>query len=332
MKRVLVTGGSGFIGRALSRRLADLGCDVYSAARGAASGDARERVHAVQADVLDRAAIGRAAEGVDAVFHLAGRVHALDEVGAPDALYQRENVEGTRNALDAAIAGKAARFVFFSSVKAMGEATAGCVDETAPAAPATAYGRSKLAAEQLVLDTARREGLHAVCLRLPLVYGPGNKGNLAQMVRAIDRERFPPFPKVPNRRSVVHVANVVDAAILAAESPAANGQCYIVTDGRPYSTRELYELICRGLGKRVPRWSVPLGALKAAARVGDVVGRVRGRRAMFDSDALEKLTGNAWYSSEKIEKELGFRPRVTFDEALPEMIAWYRSTSAIPAC
>jgi nucleoside-diphosphate-sugar epimerase len=91
-------------------------------------------------------------------------------------------------------------------------------------------------------------------------------------------------------------------------------------------------MIARGLGKRVPRWSVPLGVLRAAARVGDVLGRARGKRAMFDSDALEKLTGDAWFSSEKIAKELGFRPRVTFEDALPELIAWYRSTSATPAC
>jgi nucleoside-diphosphate-sugar epimerase len=82
------------------------------------------------------------------------------------------------------------------------------------------------------------------------------------------------------------------------------------------------------LGKRVPRWSVPLALLKAAAYGGDAIGRVRGRRFTFDSDALEKLTGDAWYSSEKISRELGYRPKVTFEDALPEMIAWYRSTNA----
>jgi nucleoside-diphosphate-sugar epimerase len=332
MTRVLVIGGSGFIGRALTRRLADLGREVRSAARRKDSGGGCAGILAVEADVQDRAAIGRAADSVDTVFHLAGRVHALDEVTGSGDIYQRANVEGTRNVLEAAVAAKAKRLVFFSSVKAMGEGTAGCVDESAPPAPVTAYGRSKLAAEQLVIETGRREGLHVVCLRLPLVYGPGNKGNLVQMVRAIDRNRFPPFPKVTNRRSMVHVSNVVDAALLVADAASANGECYIVTDGRPYSTRELYQLICYGLGKRVPNWSVPLGALKAAARVGDVIGRVRGRRPMFDSDAMEKLTGDAWYSSEKIAKELGFRPRVTFEDALPDLIAWYRSTSVSPAC
>lgn len=328
MPRVLVTGGSGFIGRALSQRLAETGSEARIAARRPALGFEHRQIQTVEVDVLDRAAIVRAAHGVETVFHLAGWVHALDEAQASDEIYDRANVEGTRNVLEAALAHGAKRFVFFSSVKAMGEGTVGCVDETALCAPVTAYGRSKLAAEQLAIEVGRRAGLHVVCLRLPLVYGPGNKGNLTQMVLAIDRGMFPPFPAVKNRRSMVHVSDVVDAALLVANHPAANGQCYIVTDGRSYSTRELYELMSRGLGKRIPRWSVPLGVLKAAARVGDVAGRVRGKRAVFDSDALEKLTGDAWYSSEKIEKELGYRPRVTFEDALPELIAWYRSTSS----
>jgi nucleoside-diphosphate-sugar epimerase len=121
------------------------------------------------------------------------------------------------------------------------------------------------------------------------------------------------------------VANAVEAACLAAARPAASGQTYIVTDGRPYSSRELYELICKGLGRAIPGWNVPLPVLRGLARAGDVIGRVRRRRFFFDSDALEKLIGSAWYSSEKISRELGYRPSVTFEEALPELVAWYRA-------
>ena len=144
------------------------------------------------------------------------------------------------------------------------------------------------------------------------------------MISAIDRGIFPPLSEVGNCRSMVHVSNVVEGAILAATNPVANGQCYIVTDSRPYSTRELYEMICRGLGKRVSRWHVRLEALRILGRVGDFIGRVRGRRFLFDSDALNKLIGSARYSSEKISRELGYHPSITFEEALPELIAWYR--------
>jgi UDP-glucose 4-epimerase len=133
---------------------------------------------------------------------------------------------------------------------------------------------------------------------------------------------------VKNRRSMVHITDVVEAAVLAAFHPVANGQCYIVTDGRPYSTREIYEMICRALGRRVPSWSVPPPVLKSLARVGDFLGSVRGRRFPFDSDALEKLTGSALYSMAKISRELGYRPRVTLEDALPEMISRYRQAAS----
>lgn len=91
-----------------------------------------------------------------------------------------------------------------------------------------------------------------------------------------------------------------------------------------YSSRELYELICKGLGRAIPGWNVPVPVLRGLARAGDAIGRLRGRRFFFDSDALEKLIGSAWYNSEKISRDLGYRPVVTFEEALPELILWYR--------
>jgi nucleoside-diphosphate-sugar epimerase len=268
-----------------------------------------------------------AAAGCDTVFHLAGRVHALSEIADDQALYDSVNVEGTRNVLAAAIACGVKRFVFFSTVKVLGEGGPACIDENCESLPQTAYGRSKLAAENLVFDYARGSGMHAACLRLPLVYGPGNKGNLFRMIAAIDRGRFPPLPEINNRRSMVHVSNVVAAALAAANNPNANGQCYIVTDADAYSTSALYQMICRQLGRKAPRWRCPGGFLRVLGRVGDLIGRLRGKRFFFDSDALDKLVGSAWYSSEKISRELGYRPAIEFSAALPELIDWYRASS-----
>lgn len=100
----------------------------------------------------------------------------------------------------------------------------------------------------------------------------------------------------------------------------ASGQRFIVSDGRVYSTREMYDLMCRALRQRPPRWSVPLWCLAALGYLGDTIGRVRGRRFLFDSDALEKLIGSAWYSSKRIEDRLGFRAKWDLEKALPEMI------------
>jgi len=323
--RILVTGATGFIGRHLVTRLCRDGHVVRALAHDPGwPTTCPEGIESVVGDVCDAQAMKTLAAGCDAVFHLAGKSHALSEVRGDKEVYRAINADGTRHVLEGAAAGGARCFVLFSSVKAMGEDAPECLDESREARPATAYGRSKLAAEHLVLDYGKRVDLHVVCLRLPLVYGPGSKGNLFQMVSAIDRGFFPPLPDLENRRSMVHVSNVIQAALLAATSPAANGKCYIVTDARAYSTRKLYEMICRELGKQIPQWHTPLVVLKVLGRVGDMIGLIRGKRFLFDSDALEKLIGSAWYSSEKISRELGYRPSVEFEDALPEIVRWYR--------
>jgi len=262
--------------------------------------------------------------GVQAVFHLAGKVHDLAECTPDPGEYARVNLDGTRRLLEAARAAAVERFVFLSSVQAMGDTASACADETSTPHPATGYGRSKLEAEGLVLNESN--GLpHAVCLRPPLVYGPGQKGNLDRMIRAVDRGLFPPLPDIGNKRSMVHVRDVVDAVLLAATRPQANRRCYIVTDGRAYSSREIHGAIADALGKRMPPWHVPLAALRAMARAGDLIGRVGGRRFIFDSAALEKLVGSAWYSSERISGELGFQATTDFAQALPEIVSLYRS-------
>jgi nucleoside-diphosphate-sugar epimerase len=154
-----------------------------------------------------------------------------------------------------------------------------------------------------------------------MVYGPKAKGYLPQMIRFIRKGIFPPLsPKLKNKRSMIHVEDLVQAAILAAENELSSGQIYIVSDGKEYSTYDLYAAIRRGLGRQMPRWSVPCSLLAGAARVGDVIGKVRGRRFLFDSDVLEKLTGSAWYDTGKAERELGIVPQWDLESALPEII------------
>jgi nucleoside-diphosphate-sugar epimerase len=282
-----------------------------------------EKVQAVQADLTEPQSLAGACAGVEAVFHLASYAHAEPDPDGGDAQrHRRVTIEGTRALLDAAVRAGVRRFVFFSSVKAMGEGDASCLDEGCTLPPVTAYGQSKRAAERLVMHAGQRHGLHVCALRLPLVYGgSGAKGNLPRMIAAVRRHLFPPLPEVGNRRSVVHVEDVVRAALLAAENRRAGGQTYIVTDGEVYSTRQLYDKICRALGRPAPAWSVPMGLLRAAARLGDGVEQLNRHRFPINSDALQKLTGSAWYSSRKISDELGYRPEHNLDSALLEMVA-----------
>lgn len=262
-------------------------------------------------------------DGVDTVFHLASYAPAAGDVERAE-MHQRVTVDGTSNLIDEAIAARVRRFVFLSTVKAIDEGGEECRDEQTAPNPQSAYGRAKLAAEQMILSRAAQSGMEAVVLRLPVVYGPRAKGNFARMLAAIARGRFPPLPETHNRRSMVHVQDVVRASLLAARHPQAVGKVYIVTDGLAYSTRQIYERMCEALGLRAPRWSIPATIFRTLARTGDAVNRVAGRPLLFDSDAWQKLLGSAWYSSAKIERELMFAPTQTFWDALPHMAEQYR--------
>jgi nucleoside-diphosphate-sugar epimerase len=320
-----VTGASGFIGTALCRRLQTLG-RVRALLRRPDAGPWDESVVAdLAADELPRDALA----GADVVFHLAGKAHAAGAEASDDSDHRALTVEGTRRLLEACRRAGVARLVFVSSVKAMGEGGDAPLDEASEPAPRSEYGKSRLDAEELVL----RGGYvaHTVVLRLPPVYGPGHKGNLARMIDAVDRGRFPPLPRVRNRRSMIHVDDVVSAALLAIERPAAAGRAFIISDGREYSTREIYEWICASLGVEVPRWTVSRSFLRALARAGDALGRVRGRPSPFDSDAYEKLLGSAVYDTSAAREALGFVPHWDLPSALPAMVDAFRRRHPAPS-
>ena len=348
-KQCVVTGAGGFIGRKLAHALKErgnyvCGIDVHHAEGSCDQFDEADITEPLAATLF---------KGVDTVFHLAGKVHALSEVKQDDQQYYRINTEGTRNVLEAARVAHVRRVVFFSTIKAMSRDEGGwrtaedgrrrteggaggrldgptrpvgvvarAFSEEDVVEPDTAYGKSKFEAEKLVLHGGYVP--EPVVLRLCMVYGPGAKGNMQKMLQAVAKHRFPALPEVNNKRSMVHVDDAVRAAMLAAKRTEAVGQTFIVSDGCSYSTRKMYALMCQALGRRPPGWSVPVPFLRALGLVGDAIGKLRGKRFVFDSDALEKLIGSAWFSSKKIETMLDFKPEWNLEKALPEMVAEIR--------
>ena len=201
----------------------------------------------------------------------------------------------------------------------MGEESDIRLDESCDPQPISVYGKSKLEAEKLVLGGGYVAS--GTVLRLAMVYGDSNKGNLPRMIKAISNKWFPPFPKIENKRSMIHVNDVVQGAILVASREESTGQTYILCDGIDYSTRQLYEIICNALGKDIPVWAIPVFILYLIAKLGDIFKYIIGRRILFDSDYLQKLIGNSYYSSKKIESDLGFSPNYTLFKAMPSIIS-----------
>lgn len=311
----LVSGASGFIGGRLMASLRSSDRDCRALVR-----QPSQDLDTVVVDLADRQALLSACKGIGRVFHCAGYAHAFSALNVDDASrHQAINFDGTRNLVEAAGQAGVNRFVFLSSVKAMAEPGDLLANEDWPGEPTTAYGRAKRAAEAAVLAAGKRYGMHVVNLRLAMVYGSGGRGNLQRMGRPVQRGLFPPLPETRNHRSLVHVDDVVGAMRLVAEDDRANGRTYIVAAPEAPSGRQLYDALRAALGMPCCNWSVPESALRLAGRVCDGLEVVARRRLPLDSEALDRLLGSAWYSPARIERELGWRAKVSLADGLREM-------------
>lgn len=317
MKTALVTGATGFVGRNCCQLLRAGGWRVVALARkpGDSVGD-----RSLPFDLASGCRLPDFGEPVDTIFHLAAKAHALAETAAEVGDYERINIGGTEQVVEAAGRNGVRAIVYVSSVKVFGDAQQrpdrGLTEVDAPG-PDTPYGRSKLVAERVVLGAAAVP--HRVVLRPALMYGVKVKGNLARMWTAVAAGRFPPLPETGMRRSLVHRDDVCSVLELAAVAPAASGRVFHVTDGCPLSAREILDAIRVAQGRPPLRIAVPVPILKCAAWAGDIAGGVRGRRFPLDSDSLRKLIGPAWFDGARLEHELGWRPRRSFHDAATEL-------------
>lgn len=303
----MITGATGFIGRRMMQP-GDRGLVRNPEAM-------PETVHG---DLLDPSSLATACAGIETVFHCAGYTHAFTS-SDPD-VHWRVNYEGTRNLVEAAGRAGVNRLVFLSSVKAMAEPNDECVSEDWPGEPATPYGKAKRAAEDAVLEVGAKFGMHVVNLRLAMVYGRGGRGNLDRMARGLRAGWFPRLPESGNRRSLVHVDDVVEVMRLVAGRPEANGRSYIVADPQAYSGWEICDAICTALPTPTLRWSAPARLLRAGGLVGDILGAVLHRPLPLNSEVVDRLLGSACYSPARIERELGWRARVGLVEGVREML------------
>ena len=303
---VLVTGASGCIGRAVLRRLAADSHRVRGVARGPAPQDlpyaewVRGDLGALPADDL----LG----GCDAVVHLAALVHCRK--AQPERAYFEQNAAVTRRLVRAAStrALEPRRFVYASTVAVYGRDHDLCADEATPVMPKTPYARAKYDGERSVAE------LGGTVLRFPMVYGSGDRGNLARLARAIFARRFVRPSRAENLRSFLGSRNAAEAVALALRADRP-GDVYLVTDGADLTLAELVDLVALGVG-RPPPPSVPASLLLGAATLGSVLRRV-GLPAPLTREEWFKLTGTLRFSSEKAKAALDYRPVETPEAGVP---------------
>jgi nucleoside-diphosphate-sugar epimerase len=265
MPSVLVTGANGFIGAALCSRMASAGWSVRAAVfpSGAPvpAGASAVPVGGVDGKTDWTAALA----GVEVVVHLAARVHVMKETAVdPLEAFRSVNVEGTRRLAQSAAAAGVKRLVFLSTIGVHGASSETPLTEESPLRPHNDYSRSKLEGEAALAEASRGTGLETVIVRAPLVYGPGNKGNMDRLLSALRRGWPLPLASVRNRRSFICVDNLVDALLACAAHPGAGGKVFLVSDGTDLSTPELVRELCAGLGRPARLFPCPPALLRLA--------------------------------------------------------------------
>lgn len=310
MKRVLVTGASGFVGNYLCSALKLRGFNVRAITRNSAL-YAQADEHVLIDDINASTDWSAAMLGVDVVIHLAARVHVMQETSAnPLAEFRQLNVAATEHLARSAAAAGVKRFVFVSSVKVNGEETFNgqAYNEQMTPVPQDPYGVSKWEAEQVLHKVAKETGLEVVIVRPPLIYGVGVKGNFAQMIAVVAHGVPLPFASVLNKRSLIYVKNLVDALILCATHPDAAGNTYLVSDGEDVSTSDLLSKLAFAMGKNPRLFLLPISLLRLTAR-------------MFKkSDQLARLLSSLQIDSSKIRRELGWAPPFSVDDGLKQTV------------
>ena len=311
MKKILVTGASGFIGQALCNKLIKLNLIVCATVR-------NPMPHSVSND-FECISVGNinletnwknALKKVDYIIHCAG-IAKMTSIKDLD-YYNLVNVEGTKRLAEHAVKAGIKRLVFLSSVKVNGEITDQITKQKFShkdnSNPKDLYAISKLEAEKALWEISSRTGLEMVVVRLPLVYGYGVKGNLARLIKLVKSGIPLPLGLIKNQRSMIGIDNLIDLLIRCIDHPEANGKTFLASDKEDLSTPELIKLIASSMGKKVNLFPFPISILKF---LGSVFGK---------SEEINRLVGSLRIDDSYTKEILNWTPPISVEEGIRRMV------------
>ncbi|WP_439518172.1 UDP-glucose 4-epimerase family protein [Hydrogenophaga sp.] len=310
-RRILLTGGTGWVGGALAKALRERHPDTVSAVRVAPGQPDSQTV--VMGSIDGSLVWPETLDSREVVVHLAARVHVMKETASdPLQAFRTVNTEGTLQLARLAAKAGVRRFVFVSSIKVNGESTLpGAPFGPIPAdPPMDPYGRSKWEAEQGLRQLAAATGMEVVIVRPPLVYGPGVKANFRSLMKAVCRGIPLPLGCVTaNRRSLVALDNLVDLLITCVEHPAAANGTFLVSDGEDLSTAALLQRLGSAAGRPARLLPVPTGLIEAGAAL------------LGQRDVAQRLLGSLQVDIGHTRATLGWTPPISVDEGLRRAVA-----------
>lgn len=321
MRRVAITGATGFLGSALARSFVGRGLTLQLLSRDARRVDAIRRIGAVTAgDITDPAALDTLVDGCDAVIHTVSNFRSAKD--AP-AAHWKTNVEGTRNALRAARQAGVRRFVHCSTIGVHGDVTRTPGDEDSPFAPGDLYQETKAAAEAACREAMADGDMEVVIVRPCSIYGPGDL-RMLKMFRMLARGRFMRIGDCAANFHAVYIDDLIAGFERALETPGIGGEAFIV-GGEHYLPLERYlETAARAVGQRLPSLRVPYGPVNAAAALCEALCIPLGIEPPLHRRRVRFFRNNRAFSIAKSRRLLAYAPRVSLEEGMQRTVAWYR--------
>ena len=315
MTKILITGATGFVGRALFENLKSkkkyfAHLTTRTNQEELFKGEKAFNISEIDSNTNWKDAL----DGVSCIVHCAARAHMMEKKQTDSLnVYRRINVDGTRNLANQAARMGTKRFIFLSSIKVNGEETIASKSfeyDDIPQ-PKDAYGISKWEAEQELLEVSKKTGLELVIIRVPLIYGVRVKGNFLRLLDLIYKQIPLPLFNVNNSKSFVGLDNLVDLIIHCIDHPKATGKTILVSDGEDISTPELIRKLSKIMGKSTRLFSFPISIIKLMSYL---VGK---------TPEVNRLIGSLRVNSSHTRKILEWNPPFSLDEGLEKTVRWY---------
>ena len=324
MKKILITGTSGFIAQSLCKTLSKSGRPVRGAARSINSLSANTDIEYVSVgDISLKKNWKDTLVDVDCVIHCAGRTHVMNETKTDTLkIYRSVNVDGTKQLAEQAAKAEVKRLIFLSSIKVNGESTnidndiisnnqkKNIFTNNDIPNPEDSYAISKLEAEKVLWEISAKTNLEVVVVRLPLVYGYGVKGNMARLMKLINSGIPLPFSLIKNQRSLIGIDNLVDVLIRCVDHPEASGKTFLVSDGEDLSTPDLLRHVASSMERSTRLFPFPISLLKL---FGFAIGK---------SSEINRLTNSLQVDISFTRKILNWSPPLTVQEGIRRMVPY----------
>ena len=315
MKKILVTGATGFIGKAVIQKLLIQEFTVSALVRNISPALPDSVTQIEIGDISTLPKNISVLQNIDVLIHIAARAHIMNETeNNPLTEFRKVNTTATLNLARQAAEAGVKRFIFISSVKVNGEITAPGTSFTSgnTHAPTDPYGLSQFEAEQGLMSLTQNTGMEVVIIRPPLVYGPGVKANFLAMIKWVDKGVPLPLGAIHNKRSLVALDNLVSFICHCINHPKASNEIFLISDNEDVSTTQLLQKVAKALGKKIILLPMPVSLMRVAARLA---GKQAIASRLFDSLQLD---------SSKSRDLLGWEPIISMDEQLKLLARFYK--------